>query len=96
MPTPDPVSAGRKGGASRSDKKRAAARRNGFQPVRKTDGGPQPGCGCIVPPSATPGATGYSPDFETRQSPAPEKLMCNLPNSRTVPVIIAGAPKGAN
>jgi hypothetical protein len=32
MATPDPVEAGRKGGRSRSAKKIAAAKRNGFQP----------------------------------------------------------------
>lgn len=35
MPNPDPVAAGKKGGASRSEAKLAAARKNGFQKVRK-------------------------------------------------------------
>ena len=50
----DPVSAGRKGGQSRSEAKRAAARRNGFQKPGPANAQPQdlqPGCGCTTPPA---------------------------------------------
>jgi len=55
MPRLTPQEAGRlgglKGGRSRSEKKLAACRRNGFQ---KTDAPQdlQPGCDCVRPPAA--------------------------------------------
>jgi hypothetical protein len=38
----DPIAAGRKGGQSRSAAKIAAAKRNGFQPVKPAPGPPAP------------------------------------------------------
>lgn len=72
MPRLTPQEAGRlgglKGGRSRSAKKLAACKRNGFQ---KTDAAPQdlqPGCGCVVPAAAP---TQYAPQVETRQDAPP-------------------------
>jgi hypothetical protein len=51
----DPVQAGRKGGSRNTPAQQAARRANGFQKRAQASEQPadlQPGCGCVIPPSA--------------------------------------------